>query len=93
MVEYYWNFYSSYVILSDMKKILAVLLFVAFTFSSLSFPLSADAKTKVRGYTKKSGTYVAPHYRTDRNRTKLDNWSTKGNRNPYTGKKGYKKLR
>jgi hypothetical protein len=44
----------------------------------------------VHGYTKKSGTYVAPHYQTNPNRTKLDNWSTKGNVNPFTGKLGTK---
>jgi len=42
----------------------------------------------VRGYTRKDGTYVAPHYQTNPNGTKLDNWSTKGNVNPYTGKVG-----
>ena len=44
----------------------------------------------VRGYTTKSGTYVAPHYRSSPNRTKADNYSTKGNINPYTGKRGTK---
>ncbi|MEK7124723.1 MAG: hypothetical protein AAB877_03550 [Patescibacteria group bacterium] len=49
-----------------------------------------DARTtRVRGYVKPStGRYVAPHYRTSPNRTKFDNFSTKGNYNPYTGKKG-----
>lgn len=40
------------------------------------------------GYTRKDGTYVQPHYSTNPNSTKLDNWSTKGNTNPYTGKSG-----
>lgn len=40
------------------------------------------------GYVKKDGTYVAPHMQTDPNATKLDNYSTKGNYNPYTGKEG-----
>ena len=44
----------------------------------------------VKGYTKKNGTHVAPYHRTDKNHTKRDNWSTKGNVNPYTGKKGTK---
>ncbi len=44
----------------------------------------------VRGYTKSNGTYVAPHYQTNPNGTKLDNWSTKGNLTPYTGKMGTK---
>ena len=45
---------------------------------------------RVRGYKKRNGTYVKPHYRTAPNATKSDNWSTKGNVNPYTGKPGTK---
>ncbi|GAB6127224.1 hypothetical protein [Humidesulfovibrio idahonensis] len=44
----------------------------------------------VRGYTKKNGTYVKPHMRSAPNGSKADNWSTKGNVNPYTGKVGTK---
>ncbi|MDO8430174.1 MAG: hypothetical protein Q7S73_02305 [bacterium] len=44
----------------------------------------------VKGYYKpSSGRYVMPSYRTSPNKTKIDNYSTKGNYNPYTGKKGY----
>ncbi len=46
--------------------------------------------TKVPGYTKKDGTYVPEHHRTKANETKNDNYSTKGNVNPYTGEKGTK---
>lgn len=42
------------------------------------------------GYVTKNGTYVAPSRATNPNGTKLDNWSTKGNVNPYTGKEGTK---
>ncbi len=42
----------------------------------------------VSGYTTKRGTYVAPHDKTTPDSTKLNNWSTKGNVNPETGKKG-----
>jgi hypothetical protein len=49
----------------------------------------AEAASRVSGYTTSRGTYVQPYYRSDRNSTKLDNYSTKGNYNPYTGKKGY----
>jgi len=48
------------------------------------------ADTYVKGYTRKNGTYVAPHYRSSSNSTAKDNWSTKGNVNPYTGKRGTK---
>lgn len=44
----------------------------------------------VKGYTKKDGTYVAPHHQTNPNSTKRDNYSSKGNVNPYTGKEGTK---
>lgn len=44
----------------------------------------------VSGYTKKNGTYVAPHQQTNSNHTQKDNYSTKGNVNPYTGKAGTK---
>lgn len=46
--------------------------------------------TNVRGYTKKDGTYVAPHKRTYPNGTQRDNWTSKPNQNPYTGKDGTK---
>jgi hypothetical protein len=36
------------------------------------------------------GTYVQGHMRSTPNETKLDNWSTKGNHSPYTGKAGTK---
>lgn len=51
---------------------------------------SLFADTYVKGYYKKNGTYVAPHYRSSPNGNTHDNWSTKGNTNPYTGKEGTK---
>jgi len=51
-------------------------------------PVSADEW--VNGYTKSNGTYVQGHYRSSRNSSTWDNYSSKGNRNPYTGKKGSK---
>ena len=42
-----------------------------------------------RGYTRKStGTYVTGHYKTRSDRTNHNNFSTRGNSNPYTGSKG-----
>jgi hypothetical protein len=46
------------------------------------------AQVHIKGYTKKDGTYVAPHERTAPDSTKNNNYSTKGNINPYTGKAG-----
>lgn len=64
-----------------MKKVL--ILVVAFA----SF-VSADY---VNGYYKQDGTYIEGHYRSTPNSTVYDNYSTYGNTNPYTGKKGKKK--
>jgi len=65
-----------------MKKlvlsILMVLLMVGYSY----------AQTMVRGYFRKDGTYVQPYYRTSPNYTVRDNYSYKGNVNPFTGKKG-----
>ena len=44
----------------------------------------------VSGYTKLNGTSVAPHQRSTRDATKDNNWTTKPNTNPYTGKEGSK---
>lgn len=50
---------------------------------------SGDTHT-VSGHVTKNGTYVAPHRQTNPNDTKHDNWSSKGNVNPDTGKAGTK---
>ncbi|TSC90015.1 MAG: hypothetical protein G01um10145_446 [Microgenomates group bacterium Gr01-1014_5] len=72
-----------------MKKIIfsLVALFLIFSFS-LATASKAEALQRVGGYTKKSGTYVAPHYKSSPNKSKFDNFSAKGNINPFTGKKG-----
>ena len=59
----------------------------------LGFASPVLAKTvRVNSYYKPStGRYVMPSYRTSPNKTKIDNYSTKGNYNPYSGKKGTKK--
>lgn len=44
----------------------------------------------ISGHTTKNGTYVAPSHATNPNSTKTDNYSQKGNVNPYTGKQGTK---
>lgn len=71
-----------------MNKIIVV---VAIVF--LAFPLEART-VRTKGYIrKKSGTYVSPHYKTAPNRTQRDNYSSKGNVNPYTGKEGTMELK
>lgn len=65
-----------------MKKFLACLL------ASMVCSSVAMADVYVRGYTRSDGTYVAPHYRSSPNATRNDNWTTRGNVNPYTGEPG-----
>jgi hypothetical protein len=50
----------------------------------------AGEKVRVKGYFRKDGTYVEPHYRTAPDKSTLNNWSTEGNVNPYTGEVGTK---
>jgi len=50
----------------------------------------AKGAHKVAGHVKKNGTYVAPHRQTNPDKTKQNNWSSKGNSNPDTGKQGTK---
>lgn len=65
-----------------------VALFVGVLFAGSS---KVEAYQKVRGYTRRStSTYVMPHYRSNSNSYRYDNYSAKYNSNPFTGKKGYK---
>ena len=51
---------------------------------------SASDRVRVKGYLRKDGTYVQPHYRTAPDGRFYNNWSTYGNVNPYTGEFGKK---
>jgi len=51
---------------------------------------SSGGTHSVRGHVTKKGTYVAPHRATNPDKSKANNWSSKGNRNPDTGKEGTK---
>jgi hypothetical protein len=64
-----------------MKKLI-----LSFIFSILAF--AAFSQTFVNPYTKKNGTTVQGYYRTAPNTTNIDNYSTQGNFNPYTGQIG-----
>ena len=68
-----------------MRKILFSLIALV---SFVGTTLYADASVYVRGYTRSNGTYVAPHYRSNPNSSVYDNYSYKGNVNPYTGSVG-----
>lgn len=65
-----------------MKKLLAVFCV------SLAFASVASAQVHVDGYYRSNGTYVEPHYRSSPNGTVTDNYSFRGNTNPYTGSVG-----
>ncbi len=58
--------------------------------SGMSGTGSSSSSHSVSGYTTKRGTYVAPHRQTTSDHTQLNNYSTKGNYNPSTGKTGTK---
>lgn len=66
------------------------LLLVLTILSTVSISVFATEQTRVRGYTKKDGTYVPSYERTKPDGSKTNNFSTKGNTNPYTGKEGTK---
>ena len=69
------------------RALLVIILLLGFIFQGLAQVNSSHVR--VKGYTRKNGTYVAPHYRTAPNSTNRDNFSTRGNSNPYTGRSGY----
>lgn len=49
-------------------------------------------QVRVKGYSRKDGTYVQPHVRSNPDGNPFNNWSTKGNVNPYTGELGTKNI-
>jgi len=44
----------------------------------------------VRGYFKRDGRYVQPHFRSNPDRSYNNNWSRRGNLNPFNGRRGNK---
>lgn len=68
-------------------------LLASIAFSTVCYAQTNPNHEHVSGYTKKNGDYVAPHERSAPNRTQKDNYSTKGNTNPYTGKSGTKRAK
>lgn len=59
--------------------------------ATFSYAQTNSSTRYQQGYYKPStGTYVQPHYKTTTNKTNHDNFSTKGNTNPYTGTSGYR---
>jgi hypothetical protein len=61
-----------------------------FALAAVALAASASAQVYVHGYTKSNGTYVAPHYRSAPDSSLYNNYSARGNVNPYTGQVGTK---
>ena len=68
-----------------MKKLIAVGIVGV---SMLMSAVGANADVRVRGYVRSDGAYVAPHYRSNPDGNQLNNFSTQGNVNAYTGNVG-----
>src|SRR5450631_3825258 len=64
-----------------MKKYLTL---TAFIFAGSAF----TADVYVNPYVTQNGTYIEGHYRTTPDSTPMNNYSTQGNVNPYTGQAG-----
>ena len=65
-----------------MKQVLTVLTLLAL--------LTGSAYAEyVNGYTRSNGTYVQGYNRTSADSSMYNNYSTRGNTNPYTGQRGY----
>jgi hypothetical protein len=54
----------------------------------LAFTTVTVADTRVDGHFRRDGTYVPEHYRSSPNSSNWDNYSTRPNANPYSGREG-----
>jgi hypothetical protein len=72
---------------------LAALMVLALAVAPAFAQQSQTTPVRVKGYVKRDGTYVAPSRRTAPDARFNNNWSTKGNYNPYTGAAGTKTTR
>lgn len=89
-----------------MNKIYILIFIFIFLFFNLDEAFARRSKTNnlygtgsnifstgVNGHFKSNGTYVKSHRRSRKNNTEFDNWSTRGNYNLFTGKRGTKSPR
>ena len=63
---------------------------ISYNVPDVTYSVPSTNTTIVCGYTRDNGTFVQPYVRTMPNETNWDNFSTKGNSNPFTGSTGYK---
>ena len=68
-----------------MKKLIFSLLAVAVM---AVFSTEAFAYRYTGGHYRSSGTYVQPYYSSTPDGARWNNWSSRGNANPFTGKRG-----
>ena len=61
---------------------------MAVVFGVLVNTNTSHADQYVKGYQKRDGTYVPPHYRSSPDRSYNNNWSVQPNVNPHTGEMG-----
>jgi len=61
---------------------------VAVLWTGLACAWTNPSDHAVRGYWRDNGTYVAPHWQTNPNPSRLDNYGTQGNYNPHNGQWG-----
>lgn len=73
-----------------MRKILIGLIVLTVTSFAASMA-TVNADTYVNGYRRSDGTYVQPHHRSDPDGNPYNNYSHRGNVNPYTGERGYQR--
>jgi len=66
-----------------LSSVLLIVMIGSFFFVLLD---DVDAHVRVRGYYRKDGTYVRPHYRSNPDGNPYNNWSFPGNYNPNTGR-------
>jgi hypothetical protein len=63
---------------------------IVLIFAGMSLPAIASGSHVRKGHITKKGTYVAPNHATNPDGKRSNNYSQKGNVNPYTGKAGSK---
>ena len=79
-------------------KLFAIVFVAAFAVSTVAVAKGGHRSSshgqsgshKVRGHITKKGVIVTPTRATNPNHTRIDNYSHKGNSNPYNGKEGTK---
>jgi hypothetical protein len=69
-----------------MTKRSAPMLLVAALWAAVSLVPTDALAGSVRGYYRRDGTYVAPHYRSNPDDNPDNNYTYPGNVNPYTGR-------